>query len=233
MDSILTTLVQLASSLSPTLFLGVLSLMVGSVITTIKVMGYVTNKKKNSKGLLSLLTGQASASITEEMTMLDLQKKLDTLLLTVDTLATLNSAEKTTEGIIAVLADLKRNVLERADMFDKHTDDLSIFKTEIKDGFKGILVEFADVKHSLKMHDVSNHSDVESARELQTRIHGILVRAISQIEKADEFTRTTVPEFRSYHKELSKDLSDLSRDIALVERSIQNQINTSQAIKLR
>ena len=58
-------------------------------------------------------------------------------------------------------------------------------------------------------------------------------RIISQIDKIDEFTRAAIPEFRSYHKELSKEVSELNRDIALVERTINTQINTANAINLR
>lgn len=233
MDSILDTLVQLASSLSPTAFLGVLSLVVGAVLTTIKIMNYFSSKKKKAGGILALLTGQAAVAVTEELTMQDVQKKLDILLSNIDTLATANDSDKISEKILFSLTEVKRDIAESAEQFEEHTANIISLRAEINDCFKAVLAEFADIKHYMKMHDVTVHQDSEAAKELQQRIHGIVVRAISQIEKADEFSRTTVPEFRSYHKELSKDVSDLSRDIALVERSIQNQINTSQAIKLR
>jgi hypothetical protein len=56
---------------------------------------------------------------------------------------------------------------------------------------------------------------------------------MSQLEKIDEFTRASIPEFRGYHKELVRQVSDLSRDVALVERSIQTQVNTLNTVKLR
>lgn len=56
---------------------------------------------------------------------------------------------------------------------------------------------------------------------------------MSQLEKTDEFVKAFVPEFRSYHKELGKDMTELSKDIALMERSVQTQINNTNALKLR
>jgi hypothetical protein len=54
-----------------------------------------------------------------------------------------------------------------------------------------------------------------------------------QIEKIDEFVKASIPEFRGYHRDLGAELNNLSRDIALVERSLQMQINTANAVKLR
>jgi uncharacterized protein YoxC len=73
----------------------------------------------------------------------------------------------------------------------------------------------------------------DSSRELLNKVNGLIAKLISQVDKIDEFAKTAVPEFRSYHKEISKDLSDLSRDVALVERTLQNQINNTNAVKLR
>lgn len=59
-------------------------------------------------------------------------------------------------------------------------------------------------------------------------------RALSQIEKVDQLISSMIPEFRSYHREISSDIKLLSRDLALIERSIGLQINnTTSAIKLR
>jgi uncharacterized protein YoxC len=77
-----------------------------------------------------------------------------------------------------------------------------------------------------------NHTN-DSSRELLNKVNGLIAKLISQVDKIDEFAKTAVPEFRSYHKEISKDLSDLSRDVALVERTLQNQINNTNAVKLR
>jgi hypothetical protein len=59
-------------------------------------------------------------------------------------------------------------------------------------------------------------------------------RVLSQVEKVDEFARTAIPEFRSYHKELSKEVSQLSREVGIMDRVLQAHINTnSDGITLR
>lgn len=190
------------------------------------------SSKKKKPGIFSFLTGQAEAAVSDDVTIQDIHHKINALVTTIDRLSTTSLTESSTKRIMTGLAEIKREVQELDEDFQRIDTNLHAMKEEISNCFKAIIAEFADIKHYMKMHDVSVHTDSEAAKELQQRIHGILVRAISQIEKADEFTRTTVPEFRSYHKEISKDISDLSRDIALVERSLQNQINTS-AVKLR
>jgi predicted nucleic acid-binding Zn-ribbon protein len=88
---------------------------------------------------------------------------------------------------------------------------------------------------SAKMSSISsdvNHLN-NNTRDVLDKINDAITRLISQVDKIDDFTKTSVPEFRSYHKEISKDLSDIGRDIALVERTLQNQINNTNAVKLR
>ena len=66
-----------------------------------------------------------------------------------------------------------------------------------------------------------------------TKIHDAQSKTLSQVEKIDEYVRAAVPEFRGYHRELGSDLKMLGRDLALIERSFQMNINNSSAIKLR
>lgn len=224
--------VKLLAMLNPTAILLVILLLVGAVLATIKIMGTL-QKKKTSRGIFGLLTGQASPSIADEVTLNDIQKKLEVLLLTVDTLASNHTISSSSDKLMFALAELKHEIIEGAHEYEKHVTTMSEGRQEMNEHFKSMLSEFSDVKHYIKMQDVKLQQDSEAAKELMNRMHGILGRAITQIEKADEFTRAAVPEFRSYHKELNNDLSGLSKDIALIERSIQNQINNTQQIKLR
>lgn len=65
------------------------------------------------------------------------------------------------------------------------------------------------------------------------KLNDIEARVLSRIENVDEFLKASIPEFRGYHREMSSDIKLLNRDIALIEQSIQLQINTNNAIKLR
>jgi hypothetical protein len=93
--------------------------------------------------------------------------------------------------------------------------------------------ELVEIRQDLKLHQLGDAQAFEVLRENFTRISEALTRLTSQIDKIDEFTRAAIPEFRAYHKDISNDLSDLSRDVALVERSIQVQLNSINAVKLR
>lgn len=232
MDLLFSTLAGLFSDIKPTAALLVLALMALTVLTTSRVIIYL-QKKKTSKGIFGLLSGQANPSVAEEITLLDIQKKMEVLLLIVDTLSTTQIVNANTEKIIDVLDEIRASVIRNSVENEKHYLLSDESRTEILKQFTIMLTEFSDIKHFIKLNDAHLQQDSDSAKELMNRIHGILVRAISQIEKTDEFMRTTVPEFRSYHKEISNDVSDLSRDVALVERSLQNQINNSQQITLR
>jgi predicted nucleic acid-binding Zn-ribbon protein len=123
-----------------------------------------------------------------------------------------------------------------ADIQEK-IDDGNIAAQESKRDFMTLITSLQrDVLElSKKIESIDseiNHSN-DSSRELLNKVNGLIAKLISQVDKIDEFAKTAVPEFRSYHKEISKDLSDLSRDVALVERTLQNQINNTNAVKLR
>jgi hypothetical protein len=66
-----------------------------------------------------------------------------------------------------------------------------------------------------------------------TKLHDAQSKTLSQVEKIDEYVRAAVPEFRGYHRDLGSDLKMLGRDLALIERSFQMNINSNSAIKLR
>ena len=229
MDLILGLLQQLATSLSPTQFLGVLGLLVASVFMTVKLLA---TRKKKGKGLMGFLTG-APAGLTEEQLLTDIQRTVNNIETLVNAGATGELLDKQSDKILSAIAELKEFSLLAEDHMSKQMQDLDEIKRDAHSISEGIIKELSDIKHTLKMHDVQTHQDSEISKELQNRMHGILGRMISQLEKVDEFARAAVPEFRGYSKDITKDISNLSRDIALVERSIQNQINTSSSVKLR
>jgi hypothetical protein len=228
MDFIFGLLEKLATSLSPTMFLAVIALLVMSVFMTIKMMTKNIGKKKNS--ILALVTGQASAQADPDHNA-DIKDKLDTLFTTVNTLTPHGESELHLEQILFAISEIKTVLLANDGHFEKHLIEILAMKKDLEAHNKSINDELSDIKHQMKMHELQNHQEAEIAKELQQRMHGILVRMISQVEKIDEFLRNTVPEFRSYSKDLTKDISDLSKDIALVERTIQTQINSN--VKLR
>lgn len=229
MDLILGLLQQLATSLSPTQFLGVLGLLVASVFMTVKLLA---TRKKKGKGLIGFLTG-APAGLTEEQLLTDIQRTVNNIETIVRAGASGELLDKQAERVLNAIAELKEFSILAEDHMKAQIADIDAIKKDAATVAEEIIKELSDIKHTLKMHDVQVHQDSEVTKELQNRMHGILGRMISQLEKIDEFARAAVPEFRSYSKDMTKDISGLSRDIALVERSIQNQVNTSSSVKLR
>ena len=90
-----------------------------------------------------------------------------------------------------------------------------------------------ELRRQFTIHDLHDQQLYESLKTTLMSSLQVINKINTQVEKIDEYARTAVPEFKLAHKELSKDISDLSRDIALVERSIQSQINNVNAVKLR
>jgi chromosome segregation ATPase len=123
-----------------------------------------------------------------------------------------------------------------ADIREK-IDDGNIVAQESKRDFMTLIAslqrDVLELSKKIESIDIEINRTNDSSRELLNKVNGLIAKLISQVDKIDEFAKTAVPEFRSYHKEISKDLSDLSRDVALVERTLQNQINNTNAVKLR
>jgi hypothetical protein len=101
------------------------------------------------------------------------------------------------------------------------------FKHELQQSSVIIVRDLEFIKQSMSKSESTDALVHENVKQLIQRSQDVMQRISSQLEKVDEFARAAIPEFRSYHKELSKEVGELNRDIALVERSIQSQINTS------
>lgn len=138
------------------------------------------------------------------------------------------------------ITDTLKDIAEKITTLQKSNDDtLSALKIHAM-AFGDVKNEFSEfvscVKNDLKAVEAqigsmktTDEQTYDYLKELNSRINEIS----SSLSKLDELTRSGVPEFRSYHTTLSKELSNISRDIALVERTIQAQINTINTVKLR
>ncbi len=141
---------------------------------------------------------------------------------TIVTLATKEDIEKLKEQLQNIQNKLNEDSHLITDVKKEVSSLSSLLHRELQDILEKMNDEGADLR--------DQH---QSIKEILSKVNESISKTISQLDKIDEFTRASIPEFRSYHKEISKDLSDLSRDIALVERSLQNQINNTNAVKLR
>lgn len=218
MDIIFNLLKQLASALSPTEFLLVLGVIAITSFTIVKFV--LSHVKKSNDGLMSLFSGGAEEDQTHNIILTKLE-----LALTAQVTAT--------DRIIKAVEDLRNDSEKNTEAIKLQITDFLLLKKDLEKLNENVTKELDEFNHTFKMHDLHDQQVNESIRDHISRLQESISKLSTQVERVDDFSRNAVPEFRSYHKELSKEINDLSRDIALVERSIQTQINTVNAVKLR
>jgi homoserine dehydrogenase len=219
MDFLFDIVKQLAASLSPTQFLWILGIIAGTTFFLVRFI--LANKKK----IVSWLTGQKEVDETQ-VALQDIKAALLKLLTTQDfqqDLARLDVSIKL--ALTAQAADLEA--------IREKLVELSSIKTELVTASRHILDELSEIKHTIHVHNDGSQTQYRDVLLQLNKSHELIARNLMQIEKMDEFFKATVPEFRGYHHELGTELNNLSRDIALVERSIQMQMNSGLAVKLR
>jgi hypothetical protein len=221
MDLVLSLLKQLAASLTPTQFLTVILVIAVSSFVVVKTILKIVAQKSG----MPIIFGSDPIS--------DISKKVTELAEKIDLLMSKSEHEAQHEKTVLILRGMKETSDKSEEVIQLHVNDVILLKKDLESMYKSINDHITDMKHQLKMNDVHDHQSMDAVKALIARVHDMAARIEGHIAKIDEFTKAAVPEFRSYHKELSKDMSDLSRDVALVERSVQTQINTSNAVKLR
>jgi dsDNA-specific endonuclease/ATPase MutS2 len=215
METILALFKYLAAGLSPTEFLVVIGII---AVTTVFLVRFVLENKVKIAGWL---TGQKETDATGRA-FIALNKRIDTL-------ATTSDMEKLMNALRVAYANHENNVEELLNKFE----ELSNLRTQVALTCDRILDEVAEVKHLLQSHNDGSQAQYMSLLGLLNKNQEAIARNLNQLEKIDEYMKATVPEFRAYHRDLGTELNNLSRDIALVERSLQMQINTANAVKLR
>ena len=220
MDIILALLKKLVVTLSPTDFLLVIAILCLTIFFTVR---FILSKVKPKGGLLGLLTRPEP----EDEVVVSVNALKDEL---TSGLAQVNQSCK---SMVDSIDTMRQYVMENEQLIRKEMSDLLMFRRDFERISSHVNNELLDIKHQMKMHDVQDASSFDALRELLIRGQELMVKTQMQLEKFDEFARVAVPEFRTYHKDISKDISELGRDIALVERTIQNQMSNVQNITLR
>ncbi len=219
MEIVLTLLKSLASTLSPTEFLVVLCLIIVAVFTSVKFL--LRHIRRGRRDLTELLTG-----VSEDSNIRELQIKLDDVM-------TMDEFEKAIQTLTQNQIKSNEIIQQELHALQARLEAIAAVGREMQLSFREMHEDFLDVKDQNRE---TQSNLTASTILLKTEIAKALEhhqRVLSQVEKIDEFCKAAVPEFRSYHKDLNKSVSDLSRDVALVERSVQTQLNTGSAVKLR
>jgi hypothetical protein len=223
MDIVLNILKQLSTTLSPTEFLMVLVIIAFTAFSAARFFMKVAGKKSGDFNLF----GGGSASDEAVKIQNDIQKIEQDLSIIV------NAQTELLAKLTDILGGIKDTTEETTEMVREHSTEMLMFKKDVEAQALAAQKEIDGIIHQLKMQDVHNHQMGEALRESLSKILTSTTNMLTQLEKTDEFAKAFVPEFRSYHKELGKDITQLSKDIALMERSVQTQINNHNALKLR
>lgn len=217
MDLILKLLKDLYAVVSPVEFAFVVIVIVALMFAAMRVFMKFT---ASSGGLGSLFFGGASNDIKE------FHAKIDEI-------PTKEDHKQIFDVLVAKLDDLKHHSMSNLDALRSNATEILMLKRDLQDLAEQLARDIDVIKDELKQQENDGDNAATSLKITLHQVQDILSKITSQIDKIDEFARATVPEFRSYHKELSKDISDISKDIALVENTLNSQINTRNSIKLR
>jgi chromosome segregation ATPase len=223
MDIFFTLLQELAKALSPSQFVLVLCTIAAACWT---IVYFIVKNLRNKSGIWAFLGANE-----EPVDLKDLKTAIDAL-------SSENAAHHTARSaeINSILAALERE----GKAADERTESLMTVLEELKevhdylDDVKADLTRQIDeLKHQFTMHDLHEQQIYESHKITLNNTLDMINKVHNQVEKIDEYVRNAVPEFKQSHRDLTKDLSNLSRDVALIERSIQTQISSVNAVKLR
>ncbi len=151
----------------------------------------------------------------------------------IDAIPTKEDHKQTFEVLLSKLDELKNQSISSLDTMRANATEILMLKRDLQALADQLSRDIDIIKDQLKHQENDGNSAASNLKITLHQVQDILLKITSQLDKIDEFARAAVPEFRSYHKELSKDISDISKDIALVENTLNSQINTSSSIKLR
>ena len=215
METLLALFKYLAAGLSPTEFLVVTGIIIAATAFAVRFI------LQNRVRIAGWLTGGSKEDPT--------QRALDQILARLETIATTADMEKLLHSLRTAYATHEGHLEDLIDKFE----ELSALRTQVAMTCDRILDEVAEVKHTLQSHHEGSQQQYSHLLTQLAKSQDAISRNLVQLEKIDEYIKASVPEFRGYHRDLGAELNNLSRDIALVERSLQMQINTQNAVKLR
>lgn len=225
MEIILELLKELFNSLSPAMFLVVLCVIFVSTLFTLK---FVLNSVKKRSGFLSFIfktdnDEQNDLNFTEINSVKQLLAELIK-----------DYPEKTKTIIETVVARLDEHNESNELKYQQMINELySIFNN-----IDTIIKETAEVnaKNALRIQEELNKNNNAVLSTFETSIKNNLleINKISALcDRLNEHVKTSLSDIRESNKNLSRDIFDLRRDIALIERSIQTQLSAVTAITLR
>lgn len=190
------------------------------VLILIGVCTFFSVQFLNSKGgLLSLFKGES-----KEPRLLGVVKSQ------LEALSAAHAAS--VEKIMDAITELREKEKENSEAIRKQIADYALLQKDLSAAKIEMNRGIEDIKILFRLHEQNDIQMHQNVKELLQRVLDLLSHMNTELEKIDEYVRSIMPEFRSDHKEIGRGITELSKDIALIERTIQTQIN-SNGITLR
>lgn len=221
MEFVFGILKQLSASLTPLEFLLIVALIVVAILMTVRHIS-----KASKGGIIGLLTGQEE----KPDKIGDLTKKFDEFAAHAATKTELQNSIADVKQLLTVgLTELINGSHLNDEHMDDHLQHINDMRAEFGKTLGLLQKQMDDMQHHMKMHDVHDETQFGAIKDSLQRSHELLHKLVSQVEKVDEYLKTTAPEFRSYHKDLTRELGQLSKDIGIMDRVLQAQINNGKS----
>lgn len=224
MDIILDLLKMLSASLSPTEFVVVLSVI---ALSSFIVVSYFLKNVRSKSGMWSFLEEPEE----EPVELKDVRDAVEQL--AADNTRQHEELTISQRAILAAVQEARAEDKERAETIIRYLEELAKLEHFLLTVKNDVSHQIEELQNAVLSYQTTSEQDYARLRSsLETAVQ-VLSKINLQLDKIDEYVKSAIPEFKMAHRELSKDISNLSRDVALVERSVQSQINTVNAIKLR
>lgn len=221
MDLIYEMLRQLAATMSLGTFLLVLAII---AISSIVIANFFIGRK--ASGFLSILTKEPKEPRDSKES-----KQIAELVTLITRMLEQHSDDM--EQLQNAVREFREDGKETGEAVKAQNADVAELKRSIDVAKSDLMKDIEELKTWFKVHDLQDQQAASMLKDLMQRVLEILSKTATQLTAIEEFVRTVGPERRIDHKELVKGITDLSRDIALIERTIQTQVNSSNNIKLR
>lgn len=225
MELLVSLLKQLAVSLSPTEFLFTLVFLTASIFTIVKLV------LKNVKNPKKLIGAFADGDEEEKFS----KNEMEALYSEIRKTNTTDNFNLTMTRLFNIVEAIKKENNDQDAEIAKQIHGLAFIKKDIENFSDAIEKELNDIKHNFKMHEVHQHQAGESIKELLLRGQDIMSRTQIQLEKLDEYIKNAASESKMSSREISKEMAEIRKELALLERTVQTHINIDRtsAVTLR
>lgn len=218
MDYIYDSLKDLASALTAGQFLMILAIIV--VVSGLCIAFFIKNYK-NPNGIFAFLK-TSNEEIDNDIA--DIKEQIEFLSTKMDNIV------REVKEIVGDAFVEQRVIGDSIKTEIARTIEL---KEEIQQMYSRLNNSLEDVKTVIRLQDSHEQQSAEHIKTILQQSLDAIRSTQAHLEKLDDYIRDQVPQFRADNKEFAKDLNDLSRDLALIERSIQTQVSTIHAVTLR